>query len=403
MRCGCMFAGVGLVLALLGGCHFAGGPVSANTPGIVAPEVLAKASLKYYWQWQVRLGAGEKLQRIWRLDENLYALTNRNRLIAIDAARGEYKWDVDVARPGERVFGICHADNVKLPAIGGIKIILDPPDPALLTPIDCVVVNTLTYMMLINRTTGETLRQHEFTFACNSPGASDGVYFFVGAASGRYHPVRLVDGLTPWVGGTKDMITAAPMWWKRVLYVASRDGRLYAVDPYKHTNRRIWTGKADGPLSTNFHADGEGVFIGSEDYNLYAYDPIEGMQLWVFPTQGSLRVPMQVGKRTIYQWADRDRFYAVNTKNGEKRWEMRDGRIAMAVIKPYAYILTWDRQLKIIHESTGKEEMVLPMNGLDLFVPNANKPVLYVATAEGRFACITAASRQRITAKDLRD
>ena len=43
------------------------------------------------------------------------------------------------------------------------------------------------------------------------------------------------------------------------------------------------------------------------------------------------------------------------------------------------------------------------MNGLDLFVRNADKPVLYAATAGGRFVCITPASAGHLTAKDLKD
>ena len=73
------------------------------------------------------------------------------------------------------------------------------------------------------------------------------------------------------------------------------------------------------------------------------------------------------------------------------------------VVKSQDYERYVDHEDEYSNESTGKEEMVLPMNGLDLFVPNAGKPVLYAATADGRFACITAASRQRITATDLRD
>jgi len=112
---------------------------------------------------------------------------------------------------------------------------------------------------------------------------------------------------------------------------------------------------------------------------------------------------MQVGQRTIFQWADRDRFYALDLARGEKRCELKDGRVAMGVIEPYAYDLTWDRQLKVVHESTGAEEMVLPMNGLDLFVANADLPALYAATEDGRFACITSEALDRLTEKDLRD
>ena len=397
-----VLAGIGLGLALLGGCRPSPGSAVPLAGGIVAPEVLAKASLKYYWQYQVPLQAGETVERMWRLDENVYGLTNRNRLVAVDAASGTYKWDYSVAEAGKKVFQPCHADGVRLAGYGGIKLVLDPPDPDKLKSVDGVVVHTPSYFLLLNRTTGELLRKFQFKFACNSPGTSDGIYLYVGSARGWYYPVRLVDGLTPWTGGTDDMISARPVSYKRMLYVASRDKRLYAVRPYQQKDRRAWVRETDGPLTTHLHVDNRGCFAGSEDFNLYAYDAEDGTLLWTFRTQGPLRQPVQVGVRSLFQWAERDRFYALDLARGEKRWELPDGRFVMGVIEPYVYVLSADRKLRIVHESTGREEMALPMTGLHLFARNAVQPVLYAATRTGRFVCIRPASAGHLTADMLK-
>jgi hypothetical protein len=188
-----------------------------------------------------------------------------------------------------------------------------------------------------------------------------------------------------------------------VLYVASRDGRFYALNPYVQADRHLWARQTDGPLTAEFHVDDRGCFVGGEDFNLYAFDRLDGTLLWVYRTQGSLRQPVQVGKQTVFQYADRDRFHAVDIARGEKRWELPDGRIVLAVAEPYAYVLTAERKVRVVHEATGQERLAFPMTGLDLFVPNAAKPVLYAASRAGRFVCITPASTKHLTPKMLSD
>jgi len=372
--------------------------------GIVAREVLAKASLQYYWQKPIKfLDSGETVEGIWRLDENLYGLTSANRLIALDAATSEYKWTVVVAEPGRKVYPPCHANYVRLADFGGIRLLLDPPDLEKIDPVDCVVINTASYALLLDRKTGRQLRKLSFKFAANSPGTSDGIYFFVGSAGGQYYPVRLVDALTRWKMGTEDMISARPFIYDRRLYVGSRDGRLYVVNPYVDRDRHLWTRKTDGPLTADFFVDDRGCFVGSEDFNLYVYNPVDGGLLWMFQAQGPLREPVQVGERSVFQYADQDKFYALEMARGEKRWELSDGHFVVAVAAPNVCVLTFDRKLRIIHESLGREEITLPMTGLDLFARNATKDAIYAATRSGLFVCIRPASAGHLTAEMLKD
>jgi len=376
------------VLALQAGCGPAGDFDPAGA-GLVAPEVLAKASLRYYWQRRVRLDAGEAIERIWRLDENVYALTNRNRLIALNAASGTFKWFYDVAAPGKKVFAPCHADDIRLPeAHGGISLVLDPPDPEKLPGVNGVVIHTLSYALLIHRQSGKLLRKWEFTFPANTPGTSDGRHLFVGSTKGWYYALRLMDGLALWTMGTGDMISTRPVVYRRRVYVASRDHKFYAIDPYRPRDRHLWTRRTDGPLTASFGVDSRGCFVPSEDFNLYAYDGVDGTRLWVFQAQGPLRAPVQLGRRTVYQRAERDRFYAIDLARGEKRWELADGRVVIAAIGPHACVLTFDRRMLMTHDALGRVEMTVPMTGLDLFVPNAAVPIVYAATRHGEFVCI---------------
>ena len=375
---------------------------------IVAPSVLKAASLKYYWQCKVDLEDDEVVRKIWRLDENLYALTSANRLIAMDASvGGDYKWSYPVGNRAQTVFPPCHADEVTVPKTTGIAELISPDQKNKTEPFNAVIINTVSYALLINRDTGELVRKLDFKFVANTPGSSDSIHFYVAAVNGRYYAVRLSEGLYQWEMATSDVISARPVIFRDKLYVGSQDGKFYAINPFREKDRLVWANLTDAAISANFTVDSRGCFVGSQDYRLYAYDNLTGDELWKYVTQGPLREPVQVGSQTVFQYAWRDHFYAIDLARGAKRWKLPEGRKVLACAKinkqPYAMVLTNNRQLLLVHEILGKTEKSFPMTGLDLFVPNAAKPVIYAATTDGKFVCITPESVNHITPKMLKD
>ncbi len=391
-------------LMLLAGCNAS--PVD-EWSGIIAPAVLAEGSLHYYWRCRIGLEDDEAVRQIWRLDENLYALTSANRFIVLDAAKGTYKWSYPAGDRAQKVFAPCHADDVIVPKTTGIAELVRPDQKNRMKPFNAVIINTVSYALLINRDTGDLVRKLDFKFVANTPGSSDGTYFYVASVKGWYFAVRLSEGLCQWAMATADMITARPMVFGDRLYVASQDGEFYAINPGRARDRHAWTQLTDAALSADFSVDARGCFVPSQDNRLYAYDNFTGTELWRFVTEGPLRDPVQVGLQTIFQYARRDRFYAIDLASGRKRWDLADGRTVLALAKidktPYAMILTDDRQLLLVHEILGEVEKSFPMTGLDLFVANAVKPVVYAATTDGKFVCITPESVKHLTPEMLKD
>ncbi|MHC4718744.1 MAG: outer membrane protein assembly factor BamB family protein, partial [Planctomycetota bacterium] len=270
MRCLGIVAGVAVAVGALTGCR--AGPAQEPWADAVAPDVLAKMSLEYYWRsaaLPIDRDAGERLRHLWRRDESLYALTSRNRLIAVNAVNGRVKWHYTVGVPALKVFAPCHADDVIRDAQAGVAVLAGSArDPDLKT-FDAVVVNTLSTVLLIDRDTGELVRKLNLTFAANSPGTSDGDHFYVGSVKGWYRAVRLCDGLIEWTRATGDMISAAPVVYNRRLYVASQDKQFYAIQPGSLVRPRLWVQTTDGPLTAGVVVDERGCFVPSQDYRLY--------------------------------------------------------------------------------------------------------------------------------------
>ena len=374
---------------------------------LVSPSVLEAASLQYYWQAKLPLRKGETVRNLWRCDENLYALTNRNRLIATDAVSGKYLWSFTV-RGTQRVFAPCHVDKLVLPKSMGIQEILEPNPKDVLPAFDAVVISTLSKLMILNRRTGQLVREFDLKFAANTPGCSDGVHYYVASVKGRYYAIRLADGLCQWEMSTDDVITARPRLFGGHLYVASQDGKFRAIDPTRITgNRYLWQQLTDGPISADFVVDRRGCFVPSEDYRLYAYDNLTGDTLWTFVTQGPLRQAVQVGHESVFQYAYGDRFYAIDIAKGRERWSLPEGRLVLACAKmnrkSYVFVLDCHNQLLLVREMLGKVEKSVPMNGLDLFIPNSLKPVIFAASKNGLLVCITPKSVKNLTSKMLRE
>ena len=275
-----------------------------------------------------------------------------------------------------------------------MEVLRELPHPDEMESIDAVIINTLSYALVIDRKTGKIRRKLEFEFAANAAGCSDGRHFYVGSVKGWFYAVRLSEGLVTWAMTTKDMITASLKYAKGVLYVASNDGSFYAVRPdLSRERRRFWQQVTDGPLTAGFALAeveaGQGAcFVPSEDYRLYAYNSVTGKTLWTFRAQGPLLQAVQVGVRSVFQYAYRDTFYALDLATGRKRWQMPQGRLVLGAAGAYVFVLTDKRQMLAVHEVLGDVEHSVFMSGLDLFVPNAADSVLYAASRSGGIACI---------------
>ena len=308
-----------------------------------------------------------------------------------------------MAAPALRVFAPCHASDVIRDPRAGADALTEGVRSGDLKTFDAVIVNTITYALIIDRANGEIVRKLDLKFAANSAGATDGDYLYVGSVKGWYHAVRLCDGLIQWTRSTGDMIAATPVVYNRRLYVASQDKKFYAIHP-NSARTRLWVQTTDGPLTGGFVVDERGSFVPSQDYRLYAYDLATGEELWTpFRTQGPLRQAVQVGQRSAFQYAEADRFYAIDVGSGRKRWELLDGRMVLAVAGPDVYVLNDKARLLQVHESLGEIKKVVPLTGLDLFVPNATKDVIYAARRDGYIACLRPVAAGQLTADMLKN
>jgi outer membrane protein assembly factor BamB len=402
---------IGVFLILVALCFTGCAPPGGEFAGLVQPEMLAKADLQYYWHVRLQLDRGEEIARLYLVGERLYCLTDHNRLLALDAARGVWLWSQVLARPQQKVFAPVHADKVSIPA----RLRFQPSrgeqaGPA--KPFDAVILNTLSEIPVLDRSTGELVTRIPFDFPASTGGAVDAAvnaggqtgpveHYFLASSRGWYYGISLLSGLQEWGMSTGGFISASPVFYNGIVYVAGEDNVLYAVKAGRYAvalwnSRDLTSQQMHGPVTASIYVDGRGCFVPCQDNRLYAFDRLTGRPLWEpFVCQQPLQDPIQVGDNTIFQLARRDGFYAIDIANGQKRWSMPEGEMVLATMKDRTsrvYLLDSGKNLRVVEEMTGKVHVILPMTGLERFLPNATVPAIYAATRKGRIVCLRPSS-----------
>jgi len=377
--------------------------------GVIPPEALAEVDLQYYWE--IDLGpddGGEKITSIWLLDEKLYCLTDRNRLVAVDAATGVRKWSYEITRkPTDTVFlPPAHFDDIHVSRkTHGIPEMMGWKEPPLEPPFDAVMLNTVYHMVMLDRVTGAEWRHVPLKFPANCGGCSDGRYYFTGATGGRYHAIALNEAIEAWSLSTDSMITSPPAYHNGRLFVASEDHHLYSAEVGTR-GKQVWRQTLDASVVGQLHVDSRGCFVPCLDNRLYAFDAMSGTTLWdPFVCAGPLSQGVQAGEDTLFQYADRDGLYAINVANGRKRWHMPSAKpsLVAGIIGGMAYVRDTDAdELRIVDELLGTITHTIDVDRDVLFARNALMPAVYIATPDGRVFCIRLKSAGRLTEEMLR-
>lgn len=385
--------GVSLLLAMLialPGCNQ--GPRTSLKEAVSAQE-LAAVELGYHWDVVLSLERGEHLKNIWHVDENVYGLTDRNRLVAHDAASGMAKWTRVLGRSDRLFFAPTHCDKVRLPAELGPRTVITPPRDAAIREVDVVVVASTVDAQVLDRKTGQLLHLIDFTrsgFAASGPAVCDPLRLYVGTVKGVFYALDLKTGLVVWSQDAGGQITAQPRLLGNILFIAARSGRIIATSVAGTTPARLWPRprtkpQASGDFSADFVADDRGIFAGSQDYAVYAFDAQTGQNLWRYPTGGAITRPTQLGATNVYARADNGILYALAIEPGrpQEKWTLAGGEMVLAELEGKAYIVDDRQKLVVADAASGRVESRLSMAGLTIFVPNTKVPAIYAGNRDG--------------------
>ncbi|GEM_PF-1061375 len=141
------------------------------------------------------------------------------------------------------------------------------------------------------------------------------------------------DTRSPIAGATSNSYTTPPltattMFWVRVSNTAGSADSLTSVVTLRDSEGPLWEFTIQGGINTpglTIGSDGT-VYVGSDDFSVYALDGKSGAQRWKFTTEGIVMSSVAVGEDgTVYFGSGDKKVYAVESSSGMKRWEFVTG------------------------------------------------------------------------------
>jgi outer membrane protein assembly factor BamB len=104
----------------------------------------------------------------------------------------------------------------------------------------------------------------------------------------------------------------------------NHDG-VYAAEGPRQFHRVKWTFPTGNRVMSSPVMQGDTLYFGSDDGNVYAVDAKDGRQLWKFTTRARVSATPAVANDTVYVGSFDGRFYALNAKTGAMRWRFATG------------------------------------------------------------------------------
>ncbi len=354
--------GFGLVAGFV--TFTAGPPVLAQLADAAS---LDRLGLKRYWEVQVPLVAGDQVQRMVLLDDNVYLLSVNNFAAAVHARTGVHRWIAQVADPERTLRGPTHSQEyVLFTGPASVKV--------------------------LHRRTGEFIGEPR-----TLRGAIIEVSHDVATISiGRAHGVRRDDLLGVYPAGDPGSDEGEPIAKLKVTLVEERQSQGTLLKPSRSTEVRIGhqvRGNVVLPLesiklpfaaSGPATADSEDLFVGAANERLFSIRLLTGFLNWQLMTPGSLSsapvvrhervVEAEGGKRLLEVAADdpkcerRSLYFAgqdgavvsivlLTSLERSMNWSFQtEGPIfADLLVEPeHVYVASSDRQLYCLDRLTGR-------------------------------------------------
>jgi len=190
-----------------------------------------------------------------------------------------------------------------------------------------------------------------------------------------------------WTFATKERIEGAPAIAGNVIYVASADENLYALD--LATGQEKWKYKG-GSFKASPAVKGAFVYVGDMDGHFHCVDAVKGTKRWTFDTGAEITSGANFdGDRILFGSYD-ETLYCLNA-DGKPVWKVKtDGPVngSPAVAQGRTFVAGCDSSVHVIDLATGKELAAIELDGQAAATAAVVGDQLYVGTMGNKFQAI---------------
>jgi outer membrane protein assembly factor BamB len=206
-------------------------------------------------------------------------------------------------------------------------------------------------------------------------------------------PKNVGDLAVKWIFKTGGSVVSSPAVVNGVVYIGSNDYNVYALKA--HTGKKLWSYTTGGEIySAPVIANGT-VFVGSNDGNLYALKAATGKKLWSYTTGGGESVPA-VQNGVVYVGSAKesgDNVFALNARTGALIWSFAT-RFSVysspTVVNGVLYVMSLDYRLYALDAHTGAELWYFGTEGYAYASPMVANGVVYFDGIPGSVFAVNA-------------
>lgn len=302
-----------------------------------------------YWEASLPLAGGETVQRTALLDDNLYVMTDANRVYAIHALTGVMRWSRIIAEPGQTVRGPAHNDQYVFFTTGGSVTLLNRRSgDAAVEPrsIEGVIIEVRHDTATISKGSDHGVRPKDVLqiYRVGDSGEVSGdaiAQLRIETTSGRTSRGRLFrlnSGLKAEAGDHALADIELPLKQVKLpfaascaavadehrIYVGAANQRFYSLDiigGFQH-----WQLMTPKTVSATPVLRGPNLYFAGQDGDVVSCTSADRVKNWVFETEAPIFADLVVTVDSVMAASSDRSLYCLDRVTGKRRWRVRFDR-----------------------------------------------------------------------------
>jgi len=194
-----------------------------------------------------------------------------------------------------------------------------------------------------------------------------------------------------------DRFSSAELMKEALLLVARKTGALTRIahssdKPHRdQTIKPVWTFQCEDEIRGSALVEGNMVFVGAYDNNLYAITASGGEFLWKYPTEGGIVGKPCSSEGNIYIGSEDHRVYAISARSGKLAWTYTTDapiRSSAKTGEGHVFIGSDDGYLHVLNVISGRLVWKCELGAPIRSTPTLTNDYLFLGTEDGDLACV---------------
>lgn len=335
------------------------------------------AAIDYRIAWQT--STGDEPKRIDLVDDDVYVLSDRNRLTRIDSGSGSQVWTTIAADPLDAVWGVT----------AGIPRAGDQPFGQ--NDDDRIYVTSDPVVYVVDHKTGAVVDRQDLERIPSTDVIRYGKYLIFGSRMGQVVWHQFTVGQAWRANQLKGPMVSSPILVGDNGIAAASEGGTFLMLDAKSAGR-IWGERLFDGVTAPLAAGGGKVFAAGKDQYLWAFDARSGATSWRYFTESPLTEPptyVDVDGGRVLQWVPSEGLVCLeadptNAVEGRKVWTL-PGVSGRSIGRINGDVALWDadaRMLRLVDVSQGAVTRTMPLPQIEML--SMDGETIFAVAGDGR-------------------